>query len=185
MSGAPLPNILANENWSFALKIYAEPGVAEACLFLQAEAGADVVMVLTAAFAASRRGILLSSSDIRDMDDNCRQWREQIVRPLRMLRVALKTGPPPAPNAVTEPLRSEIKAAELVAERLQNNLLADWLQQNAPAARLVTSDEVRIVLRSVVEFAKEVRSTDSINDHSPAIDVITSAAQRLARQWCQ
>jgi uncharacterized protein (TIGR02444 family) len=88
------------QGWAFALRLYAEPGVADACLHLQEQAGADVMLLLTVAFAC-RQGIALSPSDIRNMDAACRAWREQIVRPLRALRVALKSGPDPAPNADT------------------------------------------------------------------------------------
>ena len=35
---------LEAECWAFALAIYAEPGVAEACLTLQNEAGVDVML---------------------------------------------------------------------------------------------------------------------------------------------
>ena len=54
MTGALSPGDPAAESWAFALKIYAQPGIAEACLRLQAEAGVDVMMLLTAAFAAAR-----------------------------------------------------------------------------------------------------------------------------------
>lgn len=74
---------LNEQNWTFALQIYAKPGITDACLRLQAEAGVDVMMLLTALFAAVRCGILLSPSDIKDMDDTCRSWREQIVLPLQ------------------------------------------------------------------------------------------------------
>ena len=177
MTGALSPGDPAAESWAFALKIYAQPGIAEACLRLQAEAGVDVMMLLTAAFAAARCGIVLSPSDIADMDDTCRPWREQIVRPLRALRVALKAGPQPAPGPVTEPLRAQIKASELAAERLQNDLLAAWLQQKAPAARAVTPDELSAVLRSVVALALQGRGGSDIRNLLPAIDLVAAAAQ--------
>ena len=61
------------ESWDFALKLYAQPGIADACLRLQAECSVDVMMLLTAAFAAVRRGIVLQASDIQDMDEACRE----------------------------------------------------------------------------------------------------------------
>jgi uncharacterized protein (TIGR02444 family) len=167
------------ESWAFALQIYAEPGIVEACLRLQAEAGVDVMMLLTVAFAAVRRSIVLQATDIQDMDEACRPWREQIVQPLRALRVALKSGPLPAPVPATEKLRAQIKASELAAERLQNDLLAAWLQQKAPAPRAVTSEELHAVLGRVVLLALRKRGSGQIEALLPAIDMIAAAARGI------
>jgi uncharacterized protein (TIGR02444 family) len=171
---------LKDESWAFALHIYAEPGVAEACLRLQAEAGIDVVMLLMAGFAVVRRGVLLTPSDIRDMDEVCRPWRERIVQPLRALRVALKSGPSPAPSVATEGLRTRIKASELIAERLQNDVLADWLQQKAPKSRPGTREELRAVLRSMVTLDLQNRGNSRIDDVSSAIEDIIAAAMNTS-----
>ena len=44
---------LEAECWAFALAIYARPGVAEACLALQNEAGVDVMLLLTTTLSPS------------------------------------------------------------------------------------------------------------------------------------
>lgn len=170
---------LRAESWAFALRIYAEPGVADACLRLQAEAGIDVVMLLMATFAVTRRSIPLTPSDLQDMDDVCRPWREQIVQPLRALRVALKSGPSPAPSPATEGLRTHIKAGELSAEHLQNDMLADWLQHKAPQSRASTREELRAVLRSMVALDSQGRARQPMVDVSSAIDDIVAAAARI------
>ena len=167
------------QSWAFALRIYAEPGVAVACLRLQDEAGVDVMLLLAVAFAW-RRGIALSAADITAMDAACRPWREQIVRPLRALRIALKAGPEPAPNAATETLRSQIKASELHAERVANDLLASWLQQAAIASRTIAADELHAALRQVVIQALPEPQRDRISDLVLAIDIVAAAAQRFA-----
>ena len=167
------------QSWAFALRIYAEPGVAVACLRLQDEAGVDVMLLLAVAFAW-RRGIALSAADITAMDAACRPWREQIVRPLRALRTALKAGPVPAPNTATESLRNQIKASELHAERIANDLLASWLQQRAHAPRAVTTDELHAALREVVTQALPEPQRDRIGDLAPAIDSVAAAAQLIA-----
>lgn len=167
------------QSWAFALRVYAEPGVAEACLHLQEQAGVDVMLLLTVGFAC-RRGILLSPSDISDMDANCRLWREQIVQPLRALRVALKSGPAPAPNAGTERLRSQIKASELLAERLESDRLLSWLQQIAGAPCATGIDEMRTALTNVVSLVLPELHSDRMHDVAPAIDTIAAAAARSA-----
>ena len=55
---------LEAECWTFALAIYAKPGVAEACLALQDEAGVDVMMLLTTTFAAVNHRLLLDRKSV-------------------------------------------------------------------------------------------------------------------------
>src|SRR6516164_1782208 len=125
----PSPSELEADGWAFALDVYARPGIADACLSLQNEAGVDVMMLLVIAFAAARLRILLTPAEIHELDEACRPWREQIVWPLRAIRSGLKSGPLPAPSSDTEQFRSKVKAAELAAEQLQNKLLAEHLPQ--------------------------------------------------------
>jgi uncharacterized protein (TIGR02444 family) len=169
------------DGWAFALRTYAQSGVADACLKLQDEAGVDVMMALMTVFAAVRHRVLLTPSEIRELDDACRPWREQIVHPLRAIRTRLKSGPSPAPGSATEPFRSTIKAAELAAERLQNQLLAERLPLRPPERDTVAADDLRSVLRSVVTLALEKRPGKPLSDLLPAIDVIVGAAMRDKR----
>jgi uncharacterized protein (TIGR02444 family) len=166
------------ESWAFALEIYEQPRVAESCLALQAGAGVDVIILLFAAFAAVRHQVLFEPSDLTEIDGICSPWREQVVRPLRAFRVALKSGPSPAPNRATERLRSKIKASELSAERIQNDLLADYLRRKAPQHRPATPEDVRAVLRSVVMLALQ-KDSGRVVTHLSDIDQIAEAASRV------
>jgi uncharacterized protein (TIGR02444 family) len=176
----PRPELEA-ESWAFALDIYARPGVADACLKLQNEAGVDVMMFLVIVFAAVRHRILLTPSEIRQLDEACRPWREQIVRPLRAIRSGLKTGPLPAPNSETEEFRSKVKAVELASERLQNRLIAERLPLKPPTREKVDREDLRAVLRNVVTLFLEGRSGTSVTDLLPSIDEIVAAAMYDAR----
>ena len=172
---------LEADGWAFALHLYAQPGVASACLRLQDEADVDVMMLLMIVFAGVRHRILLTPSEIGELDGVCRPWREQIVHPLRAIRTLLKSGPLPAPNHATEPFRSTIKAAELAAERLQNQLLAEHLTLRPPERDELTSHDLRSVLRSVVTFALEKRESKPISDLSSSINEIVGAAMQEIR----
>jgi uncharacterized protein (TIGR02444 family) len=172
---------LEADGWAFALHLYAQPGVAAACLRLQDEAGVDVMMFLMTAFAAVRHRVLLTPAEIRELDEVCRPWREQIVQPLRALRTQLKSGPLPAPSSATEPFRSTIKAAELAAERLQNQLLAENLPVRAPERATLAPEDLRSVLRSVVSLALEKRSGKQVSDLLSSIDAIVDAAMQDTR----
>lgn len=163
-------------SWAFALDIYARPGIADACLQLQNHAGVDVMMFLTAAYAAVRHRILLTLPEIRELDAACRPWREQIVRPLRAIRTGLKAGPPPAPSSETEPFRSKIKSIELAAERLQNQLLADRLPLRPAERDAVNAEDLRSVLGRVVTFFLETRRDTPVADLRSSIEQIVEAA---------
>lgn len=172
---------LEADSWAFALEVYARPGVAEACLKLQNEAGVDVMLFLMVAYAAARHRILLTRLEIRKLDEVCRPWREQIVQPLRAIRSGLKLGPLPAPNSETEQLRSKVKDVELAAERLQNRLLAERLPFRAPERDDVDTEGLRSVLRSVVSHFLETGSRAGIADYLSAINVVAEAAAQEAR----
>jgi uncharacterized protein (TIGR02444 family) len=141
---------LEAESWAFALALYARPGVAEACLTLQNEAGVDVMLLLMATFAVVKRRLLLTADEIRALDAACRPWREQIVGRLRAIRTELKTGPKPAPGEVAEPFRARIKALELEAERIENRVLAECLPLRPPGQAKVGPGQLRAVLDNIV-----------------------------------
>jgi uncharacterized protein (TIGR02444 family) len=168
----PARSEIEADSWAFALTIYARPGVADACLALQNEAGVDVMLLLMATFAAVKRRILLTPDEIKAMDEACRPWREQVVWRLRAIRSELKTGPRPAPTSKTEPFRSKIKALELEAERLENQLLAECLPLKQREKEIVKPEQLRIVLNDVVmHFAVEREAS-----LSSSIETIVEAA---------
>lgn len=177
----PSASELEAESWAFALDIYARPGVADACLSLQNEAGVDVMLLLVIAFAAVKLRILLTLAEIRELDEACRPWREQIVWPLRAIRSGLNSGPLPAPSSETEQFRSKIKMVELASERLQNQLLAERLPQRPPKPGAVTAEEVHTILGCVVALFIERRASKPDVYLSPSIDKIVDAVMEGAR----
>jgi uncharacterized protein (TIGR02444 family) len=167
---------LEAECWAFALAIYAKPGVAEACLALQDEAGVDVMMLLTTTFAAVKHRLLLAPDEIRALNEACRLWREQIVWPLRAIRSGLKAGPQPAPSEATEQFRSQVKALELAAEKLENKLLVECLPLRPPEKETVRPEQLRTVIESVVSVFAEGRGAAPKASLLSSIDTIVEAA---------
>jgi uncharacterized protein (TIGR02444 family) len=174
------PSELEAESWAFALEIYARPGVADACLTLQNEAGVDIMMLLMVIFAAVKHRHLLTREEIRSLNDVCRPWREQIVWPLRKMRTGLKTGPSPAPGAATEEFRSKIKSLELAAERLQNQLLAENLPLGPPDNEPISRERLRTVMVQIVTILSSREGQDLTARLSESIEVIVAAALREA-----
>ena len=167
---------LEAESWAFALAIYARPGVAEACLALQNEAGVDVMLLLMATFAAVKHRNLLTPVEIEALDEACRPWREQIVGRLRAIRTELKTGPRPAPGEATEPFRARIKAIELEAEKLENRILAECVPLTSPGQERVGPEQLRAALNDVVTHFAGKRDVQPDTRLSPSIEVIVEAA---------
>jgi hypothetical protein len=114
------------------------------------------------------------------MDAACRPWREQIVLPLRVLRTTLKTGPAPAPGGGAERLRSSLKAAELSAERLQNELLAGWLANRTPRPRIAERAEIIAALHALVRFASQSQGGAEVDAQPPAVALMVDAALGLS-----
>lgn len=109
--------------WRFSLDLYGQPDIAALCLALQDRHGADVNLVLYALWAGAACGARLDESALTKLETVLRPWRETVIGPLRQVRRHLKTGPPPTPDARTEALRDSVKAAELAAERIAQDLL--------------------------------------------------------------
>ena len=175
MMRQPRPELEA-ECWAFALALYARPGVAEACLNLQNEAGVDVMLLLTTTFAAIEHRLLLTPDEIRALNEACRLWREQIVWPLRTIRSGLKTGPQPAPCDATEQFRSHVKALELAAEKLENKLLVECLPLRPPEKETVRPEQLRTALENILSVFAEGRGAASKANLPSSIDTIVEAA---------
>ena len=108
----------ADALWSFSLALYGRPGVPAWCLDLQDAHGADVNVMLALLFAGMR-GVRLDASAVAALDAAVRDWRDDVVVPLRRVRRRLKTE-----EGDAQALRTTIKGAELTAERLEQQVLA-------------------------------------------------------------
>lgn len=123
-SGPAKPDAAAfpdNPFWDFSLTVYARSGVAEACLALQDRHGLDVNLLLFCLWAGTG-GRRLAAADLDGLAAAVDDWQRQVVRPLRALRVRLKSQDA-VERALSEPLRQEIKRQELLAERIEQLLL--------------------------------------------------------------
>jgi uncharacterized protein (TIGR02444 family) len=108
--------------WRFSLAFYRAPGVADACIDLQDQAGVDVNMLLFLLWNATLRRALARPT-VEDLDRRIGAWRDATVIPLRALRRALKSPPPVVEAGPAEAFRTRIKAVELEAERLQQHTM--------------------------------------------------------------
>ncbi len=108
--------------WRFSLSFYRQVGVAEACIALQDECGVDVNLMLFLLWLAGS-GRQLSVTDVKQLDDTVRTWRDLTIIPIRDVRRRLKGAPTFVQSDKQEAFRTKIKAVELEAERLQQQAL--------------------------------------------------------------
>lgn len=113
--------------WNFSVAVYSASAVQDECVSLQDQFGLDVNLVLLCAFLGAVHGVTLTSEEIASARQEVGQWHEQIVCPLRVARRHLKTVRlQDADAASTEDLRTQVKAAELESERIEQILLERW-----------------------------------------------------------
>ncbi len=120
-----------NPLWVFSLHLYEQPGVAEACLAAQDLCGADVNLLLYAAWL-SNNGLNLPAEQWTALEARVAEWRQRVVTPLRKLRRDWRALPG------AERLREQVKALELAAEQAQQAAMWAWHEQHAqcvPVAR--------------------------------------------------
>jgi uncharacterized protein (TIGR02444 family) len=108
--------------WRFSLRIYRAPGVASACLALQDQHRVDVNLLLCLLWRAALRDPI-NAERLARLESAVQGWRTQLVVPLRALRRELKQRPALDSTGVPA-LRDKIKALELEAEHLQQQVLA-------------------------------------------------------------
>jgi uncharacterized protein (TIGR02444 family) len=108
--------------WRFSLRFYARTKVSAACLALQDEAGVDVNLLLFLLFLAEHQREV-NAADIGDIDRAVAAWRDSVVKPLRALRRALKTGIGDISVTVSETFRGQIKRLELDSEHIEQSVL--------------------------------------------------------------
>ncbi len=108
--------------WHFSLRFYRQPEVADACIALQEQAGVDVNLLLFLLWQATLRREL-SQTEVGELEERVGAWRDMTVVPLRTVRRALKSPPALVAAPTAELFRTRIKAAELEAERLQQEAM--------------------------------------------------------------
>lgn len=169
---------LNGPHWSFAVAVYREKGVPEACLLLQNQCGVDISLLMFILFCAVERGFICNRRCIANLNGIVAPWRNKVVSPLRVLRQRLKSGPPPAPGRVTTSLRNAIKSAELSAEKIQMAVLAKRL----PARVASQPDpELHSIVDTVIEFFADRSSPKQITrgDIEAARTIVANAAARI------
>ncbi len=119
--------------WQFSLRVYRTEGIPDACIALQDNHGVDVNVLLYLLWLASQ-GRQLGKGDVAGIIASVDNWRQSVVVPLRTARRFMKVAPANLASPETAALRDRVKAAELEAERLQQEALFAHTPANAIGA---------------------------------------------------
>ncbi len=81
-------------------------------------------ILLYCCWAAVSGAPMLTESEVAALDSVVRDWREDVVKPLRATRRAMKEMTAPGDTGHRERIRNQVKCSELEAERVQQLMLA-------------------------------------------------------------
>jgi uncharacterized protein (TIGR02444 family) len=117
-----------NPLWEFSLKVYAEQGVSAACLALQDECRVDVNVLLLLTWLHTQDRTL-SAAQVGALNTAIADWRSEVTENLRAARRGVGREQFPS-------LYEDLKRLELVAEKFQQGLIWEWLQNREHELRL-------------------------------------------------
>ncbi len=148
----------ATELWPFMLQVYAAPGVAPVCLRLQETYGLDIPLFLAVLHGAVLDKAL-DAAAIRALDASCARWRQDVIHPLRRIRTVMKSGTILAWNPRIPALREAVKAQELMAERIEAEVLEALIRSLSPTMRPAGEKPLQEAASLVLDLQAPDRAT--------------------------
>ena len=137
--------------WEWSSKTYAEPLASRSLLRLQDEFGFNVNILLWCCWCAQEFGPTTELT-LRKAIDLTAGWSHDVTQVLRSARRALKTPPRQADADAAGRLRASVEAAELAAEKLEQDMLETLAREMlAPAAE--RSNPLHEARRSLARYA--------------------------------
>jgi uncharacterized protein (TIGR02444 family) len=161
--------------WRFSLSVYGAGAVQQECLDLQDRYGIDVNVLLFCAFVGAAHGAVLSDERIREASGLVEEWRNDVVVKLRSVRRRLKALASRDPAGTS--LRESVKAAELEAERLEQQMLEVWGNAHVDTLLRTTPEE------ATVANVRTLLAIDGVLARGAALpDQLIANALKIARQ---
>lgn len=155
--------------WQFSLSVYDRPGVAEACLALQARHQLDVNILLFCCWAGVH-GQRFNGETAASLIAATDAWQDAVVKPLRRIRDWLKQHPVEAAQPDANVLREGIKARELEAEAVEQAILAgrfavDTAGEGQPADAIA----------NLHAYFEQLRREPGVADNADLAQILTAA----------
>ncbi len=141
--------------WDFSLSFYRQPGVADACLFVQDRYGLNINIVLFCVWVANSGGGALTTAHIATALRRIADWEGHVIKPLREIRRACRREALGVPEFLLQMFQPQIETVELEAEHVEQLVLAELvpsLEFSAEGADDPASDAVRSLKAYVDEL---------------------------------
>jgi uncharacterized protein (TIGR02444 family) len=149
--------------WRFSLMMYARPGVADALIRLQDQAGYNVNLILFGLWLGLCEGMRLDAASLARANAAILGIDRDVVTPLRRLRRALRSDP----ASDIQDLRRRVLALELAVERrVQARLAASVGRRHARrgGGPTLAKANLRLILGGDFESAEAAAILKSIAD---------------------
>lgn len=109
--------------WTYTLDFYRREGVQPAVIQLQDARGADVNLLIYAAWRAALELPSLTVDEAVGLAEAVAAWRETAIEPLRAVRNALRPGVANVPEEEAKALRGQVLKLEIEAERIEQAVI--------------------------------------------------------------
>ena len=109
--------------WTYTLDFYRRDGVQPAVIHLQDARGADVNLLIHAAWTAALDLPATTPAGAAALASSVAAWRETAIEPLRAVRNALRPGVAHVPEEECKALRGQVLKLEIEAERVEQAVL--------------------------------------------------------------
>ncbi|HQT64812.1 MAG: TIGR02444 family protein [Acidocella sp. 20-57-95] len=158
----------------YVLRYYAVEGVSKACLALQETYNLDVDLVLFAIWLGAVRQIVLSDENLTSADALVTTWRDQIIRPLRVIRRRLKATGYPFTHTDIEKLYRDVLGAEIFGEKIEIAVLEAHSANWPDHANIDFRDAISANLAKVIGYFG-----GTPEDAGPQIETLVNATQSI------
>ncbi len=119
--------------WDFSVAVYEREPVQNVCLTLQDSVGADVNLILYCLWlGVSGRG-QIDADTFAYLSEAVSVWHKQVIVPLRGVRRQLREPPARVSPSMASTLRTQVKESELLAERIELDVLSEALDRSPVA----------------------------------------------------
>ena len=156
-----------NPFWTFSVQLYGDNTVATQLLHWQDAFGADINLLLFAAWCAAG-GEWIDEGRWPDLLALVREWQQRAIRPLRELRRYLRDANVPA-------IYDQVTSLELALEMRQQGELYQWWQQNG-SAHTPASNSVDVLAANVAGYCRYFSAVGMAREYQQQlVDVIGTA----------
>ncbi|WP_420549772.1 TIGR02444 family protein [Curvivirga sp.] len=142
-----------NPLWEFSLKAYSKDKLAQNCLLLQDDYHLDVNLILLFVWTGLS-GAKLTDESTETLIRHAKAWRETAVEPLRNIRRGLKSDVGAVTKTMSNHLREDVKALELAAEKIQQDMLMDVVVK-LPAVNAREGDRKSVARRNLLTYIQQ------------------------------